>query len=214
MRSHFRHPTVETVFPTLIWRAIASASGLVAGVALTLTACGGGDKPPAVAGPSGDGGADAGSDIDFSCLPDCYRQAFETCQAAGTCTSAIDPASSAARLEAWSCFGNGVTFHLSQTMENGGTISSTEEFSTSSGLCRRLEIMEGTSGGFFTMKDGNGVTLATAKITSYPGITIACGNMEMELDRTTPCGRAATLELAKGVSPEMLGHCSVGACPH
>ena len=197
----------------LLGNAISSSWVLAGGVPIVLAACGNMDNVNAMSAASGDGGAEAETEVDSSCLPDCYRQAFETCQPAGGCTAEVDPGSSVARTEDWICFENGVRTHLVATME-GGSLSSTTDIGTSTGACRRLEAMEGTTGGFFTMKDGNGVVLATATVTSYPGITIACGNMEQQLDRTTPCGRAALLELSAAGTADTLAQCALGSCPH
>ena len=213
--SHPKTSLVAIISSSHLRRVIASSSVLSAVFALALGACGGAmDKLPTMSVPAGDAGSDVNNVIDFSCLPDCYRQAFETCQPAGACMTDVAPGSSMARIEDWICFANGVHTHLVETMA-GGSLSSTTEISTSAGMCGRLEIMEGPSGAFFTMKDGNGVVLATATMTSYPGITIACGNMEQRLDRTTPCGKSAVLELAAATgTADMLAHCTVGSCAH
>jgi hypothetical protein len=205
--------TAAPIPAPLLGGAISSSSILAGMVVLVLGACGDMDKVPAMSVAGGDAGAEADTPVDFSCLPDCYRQAFETCQPAGACAAEVAPGSSVARTEDWICFENGVRTHLVGTMD-GGSLSSTTDISTSTGACRRLEVMEGTTGGFFQMKDGNGVVLATATMTSYPGITIACGNMEKQLDRTTACGRAALLELSAAGTADMLAHCTQGSCPH
>lgn len=196
------------------WPKLGTAVPWLACMALILSACGGDDGARAGSTPTGTGGAPATTEVDVSCLPECYRNAFETCQPAGACTIQVDPNASAARVESWMCFENAVTSHLIGTMDADGNIANSTELSTSAGPCRRLEVMQSAAGAFFTMKDGNGVILATATMTSYPGITIACGDTELQLDRNTPCGRAALSELSKPGTAEMVARCSPGACPH
>jgi hypothetical protein len=219
MSSHRLWSVIDTSSPILapqFWSKMGTAALPLACAALILSACGGGDRPrTGSGGPSGTGGAPATTEVDLSCLPDCYRNAFETCQPEGACTVEVAPNPSAARVESWMCFNNAVTSHMIGTMDPAGNIANTTELSTPAGPCRRFEIMESAAGAFYTMKDGSGAILATATITSYPGMTIACANnTEVELDRNTPCGKAALTELNRPTQAALKAPCSLGACPH
>jgi hypothetical protein len=126
------------------------------------------------------------------CLPDCYRAALAACQPQGQCVADPDLNGTDADGELWTCFDNGVRIHTSRRTQDG-VITTNKWVESDGALCRSIESIEGPASSNFTIRNSQGQAVASAQVTSFPRMSVACGGGEVELDRQTDCGQAALL---------------------
>lgn len=151
-------------------------------------------------------------DIDAvaTCLPDCYRAALADCKPQGPCVTDQALSANGADGELWTCFDNGVRIHTSRTTANG-VVTTHKSVQSNGALCRNIESSEALAIAKFTIENSQAQTVASVQVTSFPGMTVACGGGEFELDRRTDCGQAALLLMVPEVAFPACG-AGLGSC--
>jgi hypothetical protein len=174
---------------------------------LMLGAACGDDRPRAAS----DGSPPATEGL-HACLPGCFLSALASCQPEGDCVLEADPRP-AGSFEWRACFANGVRTHVIARAAEDGTTSEVD-VRQHGALCRSIATRESAAGASFVVKDPSGRTVITATIRSPTVMTVFCGEVAHEVDRTSDCGRAALRLLSgRGDHPDAPHSCVPGPCP-